>query len=229
MRFMCRSFLAVILFSAVAGFVAAQNSNAPAPAPEPVVTPVAELPPVPVAEPIAPAAVPDIVPAPEAMQTAPVVEPAAPAAVVAPETEKAKVTTTKRVTTKTVKKVAEKPAVETKDVKPAAAAAGLAAVDTAVNPPPPNPPAVAASTVPLQSVAPAPAPAAKPSVVETGADQAEPQKKLGIGSWVLFAFAFVALSLIARKFLRRPTRGHPAIVDLGASNPDLKPIPVPRS
>jgi hypothetical protein len=236
MRSTCRLFMAAILLTVAAGVASAQDpSSAPPPAaPEPVVTPVAELPAIPFVAPDAPAVVepPPAVAESAPAESAPTIEPAAPVAVEQPAPEKLQVTTTtKRVTKKTATKPAAKPAIELSEAdKAAAAAASMAAVDTTANPPPPAPPAVAASsTAPLDSL-PKP-PAAKSVTVETSSEVAIPQKKLGIGSWILFGIALVAFAGIANKFLRRRRKIPTSIVDLSASasTPGLKPIVVPRS
>jgi hypothetical protein len=196
--------MAVILFIAAAGFTRAQEPAAPpAPAPE-VAQPVPELPQIPAAEPITPV----VEPAVAAEPIAPAVEPAAAAPVVAaPAEAKPVVTSTKRVTKKTVVKPAEKPieapAVQSTGPAPAAAAA--------------------VSTAPAMSIPPAP-PAARAAVVESHAEEPVPQKKLGAGSWVLFAVALLAMAGIAVKFLRRPVPTPTSIVDFTTIHPEPKPV-----
>ena len=208
MRSTCRLFLAAILFTAAAGFARAQEpATPPAPAPE-VAQPVAELPQIPVAEPTAPV----VEPAVAAEPIAPAVEPAVAAPVDTPAAAKQVVTTSKRVTKKTV----VKPPVE----KPVEAPA-IQSIEPAA------PAAAALSTAPAVSVPPAP-PAAKAAVVESPAKEAVPQKKLGAGSWILFGIALLALAGIAVKFLRRPVPTPTSIVDFTTIHPEPKPALVTR-
>ncbi len=208
MRSTCRLFMAALLFTAAAGFARAQEpATPPAPGPE-VAQPVAELPQIPVAEPIAPV----VEPAVAAVPIIPPVEPAATAPVDMPAAEKHVVTSTRRVTKKTVVKPrAEKPmeAPAVQSIEPAA------------------PAAAAVSTAPAMSVPPAP-PAARAAVVESHAEPAVPQKKLGVGSWVLFGVAFLALAGIAVKFLRRRVPTPTSIVDFTTIHPEQKPALVTR-
>ena len=196
-----RLFMAAILFTAASGFARAQEpATPPAPAPE-VAHPVAELPQIPVTEPVAPG----VEPAVAAEPIAPAVEPAATVAA------KQVVTTSKRVTKKTVVEPAEKPieapVVQSEPAAPAVAAGSLA---------------------PAASIPPAP-PAAKAVVVESHAEQAVPQKKLSTGSWVLFGVALLAMAGIAVKFLRRPVATPTSIVDFTTIHPEPKPALVTRS
>ncbi len=209
MRSTFRLFMGAILFTAAAGFVRAQEPSTPPPAPAPdVAQPVAELPQIPVAEPTAPV----VEPAVAAEPIAPAVEPAAAAPVDVPAAAKQVVTSTKRVTKKTVVKPVEKPAEApvVQSIEPAAPA--LAAV----------------SMAPATSIPPAP-PAAKAVVVESHTEQAVPRKKLGAGSWVLFGVALLALAGIAVKFLRRQVATPTSIVDFTAIHPEPKPALVTRS
>ena len=132
-------------------------------------------------------------------------------------------------TKKTVRKPAEKPieapAVQSSEsAKPAAAAVSAPAVDTTGDAPPPD---AAANTAPAVSVPPAP-PAAKAAVVETHAGEPVAQKKLGIGSWVLFAIALLAMAGIAVRFLRRRLASPTSIVDFTSIHPEARPVPVTR-
>ena len=77
------------------------------------------------------------------------------------------------------------------------------------------------------SVPPAP-PAARAAVVESHAEEAVPQKKLGLGSWVLFAVTLLAMAGIAVKFLRRPVPTPTSIVDFTTIHPEPKPALVTR-
>ena len=207
MRSTCRLSMAAILFTAAAGFARAQEpATPPAPALE-VAQPVPELPQIPAAEPIAPV----VEPAVAAEPIAPAVEPAAAAPVVAaPAEAKPVVTSTKRVTKKAVVKPAEKPieAPAVQSVEPAA------------------PAAAAVSTAPAISIPPAP-PAAKAAVVESHAEEAVPQKKLGLGSWILFGVTLLALAGIAAKFLRRRVPTPTSLVDFTIP-PEPKPALVTR-
>ena len=104
----------------------------------------------------------------------------------------------------------------------APAAAALSTTDTTGNVPPQDAAPVAA---PVASVAPAPAPAA---VVASHEEEVVPQKKLGVGSWVLFALGFLAVAGIAVKFLRRRLRSPTSIVDFTSIHPEPKPALVTR-
>ena len=89
-----------------------------------------------------------------------------------------------------------------------------AAVDTTGNTPPP--PGAAASTASAASVAPPPAPAAEASAVENPEETAS-KREMGIGGWILFALAVVALFAIMTLLRRRRSRGRSrtSIVDHG--------------
>ena len=210
MQSTCRLSMAAILFTTAAGLARAQEpATPPAPAPE-VAQPVPELPQIPAAEPIAPV----VQPAVAAEPIAPAVEPAVAAPVAAPAPAEAKqvVATTKRAAKKTVvKHLAEKPveAPVVQSIEPAA------------------PAAAAVSTAPALSVPPAP-PAARAAVVESRAAEAAPQKKLGVGSWVLFGIALLAMAGIAVKFMRRPVATPTSIVDFTTIHPEPKPALVTR-
>ena len=210
MRSTCRLSMAAILFTAAAGFARAQEpATPPAPAPE-VAQPVPELPQIPAAEPNAPVVEPAVVAEP----IAPAVEPAAAAPVAAPAPVEAKqvVTTTKRAAKKTVvKPPVEKPmeAPVVQSIEPAA------------------PAAAAVSTAPAVSVPPAP-PAARAAIVESHAEEAVPQKKLGLGSWILFGVTLLAMAGIAVKFLRRHVQTPTSIVDFTTIHPEPKPALVTR-
>ena len=209
MRSTCRLSMAAILFTAAAGFARAQEpATPPAPAPE-VAQPVPELPQIPAAEPNAPVVEPAVVAEP----IAPAVEPAAAAPVAAPASVEAKqvVTTTRRAAKKTVvKPPVEKPveAPVVQSIEPAA------------------PAAAAVSTAPAVSVPPAP-PAARAAVVESHAEEAVPQTKLGLGSWILFGVTLLAMAGIAVKFLRRQVPTPTSIVDFTIP-PEPKPALVAR-
>jgi hypothetical protein len=211
MRSTYRLFLAAILLTAAAGIVRAQDPPAPA-APD-VAKPVAELPPLPAAEPVVPAVEPALT------ESAPAIEPASVPATVDPAPVDMKVTTT-RVTRKTTRKMAEKPAVVVAEPsKPAAIAAGAATVETTGSA---SPPAAAAS------VAPAPPPA-RAAVTESRPEEAAPQKKISIGSWILAAVFLLAMAGIAVRFLRVGPENPAAIVEFPTIVPQLpKAVPVPR-
>ena len=210
MRSTCRLSMAAILFTAAAGFARAQEpATPPAPAPE-VAQPVPELPQIPAAEPNAPVVEPAVVAEP----IAPAVEPAAAAPVAAPAPVEAKqvVTTTKRAAKKTVvKPPVEKPveAPVVQSIEPAA------------------PAAAAVGTAPALSVPPAP-PAARAAIVESHAEEAVPQKRLGLGSWILFGVTLLAMAGIAAKFLRRSVQTPTSIVDFTTIHPEPKPALVTR-
>jgi hypothetical protein len=214
MRSTSRRFLVAVLLTAAAGFALSQEASAPPPPPVPdVAAPVAEPPQLPVvavapvADPNAPAVDPALTIDPSALAVAPAAE----ATAQVPEPEKLVVTTTaRRVTRKSATKPVSKPAIEVETIEPA-------------------PAPVAASTALAKSVEPAP-PAAKTVPVESPSEKALPERKLGIGSWILFGVAFVALAAIARRFLRRQVQSPTAIVDFTGSSrlPELKPAPVPR-
>ena len=220
MRSTIRLFMAAILFIAAAGLVSAQDP-APAP-PAPDVAKPAELPPLPIAEPNAPA----VAPAPTADQTAPPVEPAltlgpdalavetaAPATVEQPQAEKPVATTTKRVTKKTATKPAAKPEIQSAEsYKEAAPAAGTAAADTTASLPPPQAPAPS-----LKSIAPAPAAANTVAVEES-----KSQTTMGIGGWLLAGIAVAGLAVIIAKIRSRRTKKRTSIVDFTTVSPELK-------
>jgi hypothetical protein len=214
--------MAAILLTAVAGIARAQDASAEPPPAAPDVAKPAELPPIPLA--------PVVEPALTADQSAPTVEPVVPATVEPTAVEKPVPTTVKYVVKKkTTKKPAEKPAIEvSKSLKPeaaAAAAASTATVDTTANTPPPN---AAASTGPLESIAP-PAPAAKTVAVETRTEESKPPIKIGMGGWFYLGIVVVAMVGIVALTRRRRTHGRTSIVDLTTLSPDLKPSSVSRS
>ena len=233
MRSTTRLFLAAILLTAAAGFALSQEASAPPPPPAPeVAAPVAELPQIPavavapVPDPNAPAVNPALTVDPSVLTAAP----AAQAVAQVPEPEKVVVTTTTRhVTKKSATKPVAKPAVEASESYgpvPAPAAAGTDPSTFQGL----TPPIASANTAPVQSVAPPP-PSAKAAPLESSSEEAVPQKKLGIGSWILFGVGLVALAGIATKFLRRRVQTPTAIPDFTGSSrlPDLKPAPVPRA
>lgn len=225
MRSTIRLFMAAILFIAAAGLVSAQDP-APAP-PAPDVAKPAELPPLPIAEPNAPA----VVSAPTADQTEPLVEPAltlgptalavetaAPATVDPPVAEKPVATTTKRVTKKTATKPAAKPEIQSAEsFKEAAPAAGTAAADTTASLPPPQAPAAS-----LKSIAPA---AANTVAVE----ESKSQTTMGLGGWLLAGMAIAGLAVIISKIRSRRTKKRTSIVDFTTVSPELKPAVGPVS
>jgi hypothetical protein len=225
MRSTCRLFMAAILFIAVAGFARAQDSASPPPvAPDAVVSPPAELPVIPFANPEPP----PVEPALTIDQSALAVEPVAPATVepvAAPTAEKAAVTTTtKRVAKKTSKKPAEKPAVEVgESLKPGAAAASVAVTDTTSNPPPPNAAASVAQAKSTEPLAPAAGPAVKPLTEETTSS-----RTMGVGGWLLGGLAVAALFIGITFLRRRKTRKPTSIVQLADLSMDLEPVPVTR-
>jgi cytoskeletal protein RodZ len=212
MRSTFRLFMAAILFTAVAGVVSAQDASAaPPPTAPDVVKPVDQLPPIPIAEPVAPA----IEPAQTIDQSALAVEPVAPATVEPPAAEKPVTTTVKRVATKkTAKKPAENPAIPASEAVKAAPAAASTAVDTTANMPPPN---AAANTAPLKSIAPPPPPANPVAVEET-----KSQTTMGLGGWLLAGIAVAALFGIITLIRRRRTQRRTSIVDLSPVLPELE-------
>jgi outer membrane biosynthesis protein TonB len=219
MRSTSRLFMAAVLFIVAAGVARAQDSAAPPPvAPEAVVAP-APLPAIPIVDPNAPAVEPALTIDHSALAVEPVAVPAVepPAAVV----EKPEVTTTtRRVTKKTVKKPAEKPAIEVSEVaKPAAATASVAAVDTSANPPPPN---AAASSEPAKSVVPPP-PAAAPVAVETQTEETASGRKMGVGGWLLAGLGVATLFALITLYRRRRSTKKTSIPDFTASQ-DLKSV-----
>lgn len=214
MRSTFRLFLAAILFTAVAGFVSAQDtSSAPPPAPPEVVKPVDALPVVPVAsEPQAPV----VEAAPVVEQAVPVVEPVAVPAVVA---EKPAVTTVKRVS----KKTATKPAIHLKKTVEAAAPVAVPApVEKVASAPPPEAAVVAA---PLKSVAPPPPPPAKAAAVETGTKTVT---SMGLGGWLIALLVVAALFWGITLFRRRQTAKRTSIVDLVSPASEMDPAYVTR-
>ena len=224
MRSTFRLFLAVILFTAVAGFASAQDASAaPPPAPPEVVKPVDALPVISVAVPIAPAVEP--APALTADQSAPAVEPAAPVPVVPPEAINPVTTTTKRVTKKTARKPADKaPAHASVPVEAAAPLASTAA-QTTPNTAPPE--AVAATTAPLKSIAPAP-PAPKAAAVDSKSGETKVERKMGIGGWLIAGVVVAALFGVITLFRRRRTLRRSSIPDFTALSPELDPALVTR-
>ena len=162
--------------------------------------PAAQLPPIPIVDPNAPAAEPALTIDQSALAVEPVVVPAVEPPVKVVEKPDVTTTTAKRVTKKTAKKPAEKPAIEASEVaKPAAATASVAAVDTSANPPPPN---AAASSEPAKSVVPPP-PAAAPVAVETLTGETVPERKMGVGGWLLAGLAVASLFVLITLYRRR--------------------------
>jgi hypothetical protein len=233
MRSTTRRFLAAILLTAAAGFALSQEASAPPPPPAPeVAAPVAALPQIPVVavEPVPDPNAPAVNPALTVDSSVLPAAPAAQAVAQVPEQKKlVATTTTKRVTKKSATKPVAKPEVQASEPLqsvPAPVAASAADPSTFQGL---TPPGAAANTAPAQSVAPPP-PAAKAAPLESSSE-AVPQKKLGIGSWILFGIALVALAGIGTKFLRRRVQTPTAIVDFTGSSrlPELKPAPVPRA
>jgi outer membrane biosynthesis protein TonB len=225
MRVTIRLFMAAILLTAAVGVVRAQqDASAEPPRAVPDVAKPAELPPIPIADPTAPA----VEPALTADQSAPIVEPVVPATVEPAAVEKPVATAVKRVVKKTTKKPAEKPAIEVSEsVKPeaaAAAAASTASVDTTANTPPPN---AAASTAPLESIAP-PAPAAKTVAVETRTEQSKSPIRISMGGWFYLGIVVVAMIGIVALTRRRRTHGRTSIVDLTTISHEMKPSHAPH-
>ncbi len=232
MRSTSRRFLAAILLTAAAGFALSQEASAPPPPPAPdVAAPVATLPQIPAAV-VAPVPDPNAPPVDPALTIDPsalAVAPAAAATAQVPEPEKPVVTTTThRVAKKSTSKPIAKPVIESRSIEPAPAPASAATADPSTFQGL-NPPNASANTAPARSIAPPP-PAAKAAPLESSSEEAFPQKKLGIGSWILFGIALVAVAGIATKFLRRRLQTPTALVDFTGSSrlPELKPAPVPR-
>jgi hypothetical protein len=236
MRSISRGFLAAILLTAAAGFALSQEASAPPPPPPPppapdVAAPVAALPQLPVVavEPVPDPNAPAVNPALTVDPSILTVAPAAAAIAQVPEPEKPVVTTTtKRVTKKTATKPVAKPVVEAAgsfQSVPAPAAAGVADPSTFQGSTPPG--AAATSALP-KSIAPA-APAAKSVTVENQPQQTIPQKKLGIGSWILGTILVLALIVTAIRFMREQKRSPTSIVDFTDIHPELKAAPVHRS
>jgi hypothetical protein len=231
MRSTPRRFLAAILLTAAAGFALSQEASAPPPpsAPE-VAAPVAQLPQIPVVavepvpDPNAPAVNPALTVDPGALTLAP----AAPAIAQVPEAEKPAVTTTtRRVTKKSATKPVAKPALEATGSLPSIPAPVAASAADPSTFQGLTPPGASANTAPAQSVAARP-PAAKVEPLESSSE-AVPQKKLGIGSWILFGVGLVALAGLGTRFLRRRVQTPTALVDFTGSSRLPKPAPVPRT
>jgi hypothetical protein len=233
MRSTTRRFLAAILLTAAAGFALSQEASAPPAPPAPdVAAPVAELPQIPVVAvaPVPDANAPAVNPAFTIDSSALPVAPAAEPIAQVPEPKKVAVTTTTtRVTKKSATKPVAKPAIEARSIEPVPAPVAASAAEPATFRGL-TPSDASANTAPAQSVAPPP-PAAKVAPLGSSSEEAIPQKKLGIGSWILFGIAFVAVAGIAAKFLRRRVQTPTAIVDFTGSSrlPELKPAPVPRA
>ena len=215
MRSTSRRFLAAILLTAAAGFALSQEASTPPPPPaRDAAAPVAELPQLPVAA-VAPAPDPNAPAVNSALtidSSALAVAPAAEATAQVPEPEKPVVTTTTR---RVTKKSATNPvakhtvqATESFQSVPAPAAAGTAALP--------------------KSIAPA-APAAKSVTVENQPEQTIPQKKLGIGSWILGTILVLALAVTAIRFMREQKRTPTSIVDFTDIHPELKAVVIHRS
>lgn len=226
MRSTCRLFVAAILLTAAAGVALAQDANAapPPPAP-PVVKPVAELPPIPFANPQTSA----VEPALATGQTAPTGEPLPSVAVapLVPATEKPVTTTGKRVTKQSAGRPAENSSVQmSESFKTAAPVAGPLAVDAAASMPPSDAPA---KTAPPETIAPPP-PAAKPAAVESHSEVTTSRRTMGVGGWALFGIViaglFLAITAVRRR--RAQTQRSPSIVDFTTAPPDLAPVLLPR-
>ncbi len=220
MRSTCRSFLAVILLTAAAGAAWAQEAGA-VPQPPPVVKPVAELPPIPFANPPAPA----VEPALTADQSAPAVAPLTSVAVAPSTNEKPVATTGKRVTRSSAKKPVADPWIPaSQSFESVAPAAGVTA-DTSAN----ALPSVAPSTAPLQAVA-ASQPAASGPVVESRPEVTRTQRTMGVGGWLLFGLGVVLLFGAITVIRRRRTRAErqPSIIDFASVSPQLAPALAPR-
>jgi hypothetical protein len=218
MRSTFRLFMAAILLTVAAGFASAQESSEPPPPPAPdaavPVVPVVELPPIPVAAPVQDPNAPAVDPALTIDPSALAVAPAAVEIVQAPEPEMVVLTTTtRRVPKNTAKQPVEKPVAKppveaTEAYGPMPAEAGVAA----------------ASTVPAESIA--PAPAAKSEIVETPAEGTE--SSIGIGGWLLAGIAVAAMVGLITWFRRRRTQRKTSIVEFPQFSPELKPLPVSR-
>ena len=206
MRSTIRLFMAAILFIAAAGVVSAQDPAAP---PGPDVAKPAELPPLPIAEPMAPLVEPALTLGPTALA----VETAAPTTVDPPAAEKPVVTTTKRVTKKTATKSVAKPEIEATDsFKEAAPAAGTAAADKTASLPPPQAPAASVKTI---------APS-QPAANTVAVEETKSQTTMGIGGWLLAGMALAGLAVIISKVRSRRTKKRTSIVDFTAVSPELK-------
>jgi hypothetical protein len=232
MRSTPRRFLAAILLTAAAGFALSQEASAPLPMPAPdVAAPVAVLPQLPVAavEPVPDPSAPAVNPALTVDPSILTVAPAAAAIAQVPEPEKPVVTTstrTRRSAAKPVAKPVAKPAVEATESfqsVPAPAAAGTADPSTFQGLTPPD--AAATSALP-KSIA--PVPAARSATVENQPPQTIPQKKLGIGSWILGTILVLALAVTAIRFMRGQKRSPTSIVDFTDIHPELKAAVVRR-
>jgi len=198
--------MAAILFIAAAGVVSAQDPAAP---PGPDVAKPAELPPLPIAEPMAPLVEPALTLGPTALA----VETAAPTAVDPPAAEKPVATTTKRVTKKTATKSVAKPEIEATDsFKEAAPAAGTAAADKTASLPPPQAPAASVKTI---------APS-QPAANTVAVEETKSQTTMGIGGWLLAGMALAGLAVIISKVRSRRTKKRTSIVDFTAVSPELK-------
>jgi len=206
MRSTIRLFMAAILFIAAAGVVSAQDPAAP---PGPDVAKPAELPPLPIAEPMAPLVEPALTLGPTALA----VETAAPTTVDPPAAEKPVVTTTKRVTKKTATKPVAKPEIQTSEsYKDAAPAAGTAAADKTASLPPPQAPAASVKTI---------APS-QPAANTVAVEETKSQATMGIGGWLLAGMALAGLAVIISKVRSRRTKKRTSIVDFTAVSPELK-------
>jgi len=230
MRSISRRFLVAILLTAAAGFALSQEASAPPPAPAPdVAAPVAALPQLPVlaVEPVPDPNAPAVNPALTVDPSLLTIAPAAAASAPVPEPEKPVVATSTR-TRKSAAKPVAKPAVEATEFSgpvPAPATAGTVDPSTFQGSTPPG--AAATSALP-KSIAPA-APAAKSVTLENLPLQTIPQRKLGIGSWILGAILILALGATAIRFMREQKRSPTSIVDFSDIHPELKAAPVPRS
>ena len=232
MRSISRRFLAAILLTTAAGFALSQEAGAPPPPPAPdVAAPVGELPQLPVVaaapvpDPNAPAAHPALTIDSSALGVAPVAD----AIVQVPKPEKLVVTTTtRRVTKKSATKPVVNPAVgaaEPLPSVPAPVAAGTADPSTFQGLTPPN---ASANTAPAASVAPAPA-AAVAATVDNQTEPAVPQRKSGIGTWILGLILILAGGSIAIRFIRGRLRSPISIMDSTDVHPELKAAVIQRS
>ena len=222
MRSTCRLFMAAILLTMAAGVASAQDASAaPPPSAPDVANPVAQLPPIPIAEPNAPA----VQPALTVDQSALTIEPVAPPALDPPAAEKLLTTAGKRVTKKTAKKPAEKPAIQVSEsVQVGPTAASTAAVDTTANISPPD---AAAKAAPPKSIAP-PAPSVQAAAVEGRTEETKSKTTMGIGGWLLALIAVAALVGVITMLRRRKARRRISIVQLANLSLDLEPAPVTR-
>jgi cobalamin biosynthesis Mg chelatase CobN len=221
MRSTCRLFMAAILLTMAAGVASAQDASAaPPPSAPDVANPVAQLPPIPIAEPSAPA----VQPALTVDQSALTVEPAPPA-LDPPAAEKLLTTASKRVTKKTAKKPAQKPAIQVSEsVQVGPTAASTAAVDTTANMPPSD---AAAKAAPPTSIAP-PAPSVQAAAVEGRTEETKSKTTMGIGGWLLALIAVAALVGVITMLRRRKARRRISIVQLANLSLDLEPAPATR-